>query len=224
VSPADPQGEDPQQVGLLHWLNTAVESQKQMSQPLLVSAPAARSRHPRAGPTRRRRGRVLLLVVLGAGVIGAGMLALPHAPASKAPARRSAPVASAPVSPVATAACGPPTDPGVVRGNGPGGKDTGADTILWFEHSYYVDRNARKAREVVNADAAVSPVERLQSGIDSVPVGTAYCVTIRPDTTPGAYVVDIDETRQGQSPQTWHQRITTTARAGQTFITAIATA
>lgn len=136
----------------------------------------------------------------------------------------SVPNSAAAASPGSAGGCKPSQDPGVVRGNGPGGKDTGPDVILWFEHAYYIARDARTAREVVSDDAAVSPVQRLQSGIDSVPAGTTYCVTIHSDTAPGALLVDIDEARPSEPPQTWHQRITTTTRDGRTVITAIAAA
>ena len=228
MNPADPP-HGPRQVGLLHWLDAAAAPEQHVLQPLLVSAPVSRARTPRAGPARRGRRRALLLVSLGATAVGMGVLALPHTHSgtAAAPAGRtmdSVPNSAAAASPGSAGGCKPSQDPGVVRGNGPGGKDTGPNAILWFEHAYYIARDARTAREVVSDDAAVSPVQRLQSGIDSVPAGTTYCVTIHSDTAPGALLVDIDEARPSEPPQTWHQRITTTTRDGRTVITAIAAA
>ncbi|WP_159848469.1 hypothetical protein [Nocardia sp. CY41] len=116
--------------------------------------------------------------------------------------------------------CGPSTETGVVRGNGPGGTDSGPAAILAFEHSYYVLRNGAKAREVVTEDAAVSDADRIQAGANSIPLGTTHCVVIRPE-APGQFLVELTEFRPGGTNAFFRQRITTTVRDGRTLITSI---
>ncbi|MGF0320680.1 hypothetical protein [Nocardia fluminea] len=131
-----------------------------------------------------------------------------------------------PEAPVNFADGGPCTSivtPAKVQGNGIGGTDSGPRAILAFEHAYYTTRSATQAREVVAPDAAVSPAETIQKGIDSIPVGTVHCVTITPQPEPGTFVVEI-VARQRASSSGYRQIITTTMIDGRHLITNIASA
>ncbi|GGK68968.1 hypothetical protein [Nocardia camponoti] len=143
-------------------------------------------------------------------------------------------IVPAPPSPVAAPApeepgfaaggpCAPITTPAKVRGNGPGGTDSGPSAILAFEHAYYATRSGAKAREVVTPDASVSPVETIQQGIDTVPVGTVHCVTITPHAEPGKFNVEIVARQQANS-SSYRQIITTAPVEGRTLITKITSA
>ena len=117
--------------------------------------------------------------------------------------------------------CGPATEPGTVRGNGPGGTDSGAAAILAFEHAYYVLRDGVKAREVVAEGDGVNPAEAIQAGANDTPAGTTHCVVIRTE-SPGQFYVEITEYRPNTpDPKLIRQRINTTTEHGRTLITSI---
>lgn len=110
----------------------------------------------------------------------------------------------------------------VVRGAEPGGTGSGPDAIMWFQHAYYVDRSAQRAREVVAPGASLPPAEVIQRGIDSVPAGTAYCVRVAPSGD-SRYSVEVTEQRPGGAPATYdRQTVTTEVVGGRTLITGIA--
>jgi hypothetical protein len=122
--------------------------------------------------------------------------------------------------PNATPGCVNSAAAGVVIGTGAGGTDSGPDAILWFEHAYYVERSAARARQVVAQYATVAAADHLQHGIDSVPPGTTYCVHITPgppqtsDTLPSTarrWHVEITEQRPGEQSYIIDQTISTIA-------------
>ncbi|WP_433635579.1 hypothetical protein [Nocardia sp. CA-120079] len=217
-------------VGLLDWFDAAAGTRG--SEMLLVSAPAPRRvrrfqrRTARPGTTRVVLGAVtsVALIVGAVAAFGGGAedgSNKPAAPLASPPALSSLSPSSA--EPVDPSACGPSTDAGVVRGNGAGGTGSGPEAILAFEHAYYVARSGEQARAVVAADAAVSTVERLQTGIDSVPLGTTYCVTVR-EQSPATFAIELSEMRPGLPKTVYQQQITTTVRDGRTLITGISAA
>jgi hypothetical protein len=109
----------------------------------------------------------------------------------------------------------------VVRGAEPGGTGSGPDAIMWFQHAYYVDRSAERAREVVAPEASLPPAAVIQRGIDSVPAGTAYCVRVAPSGD-SRYSVEVTEQRPGGAPATYdRQTVTTEVVGGRTLITGI---
>lgn len=109
----------------------------------------------------------------------------------------------------------------VVRGAEVGGTDSGPDAIMWFQHAFYVERSAERAREVVAPDAAVSPAPVIQRGIASVPVGTEYCVRVV-TLSDNRYSVEVTERRPGAAPATYDKQLVTTAVVGgRTLITGI---
>ncbi|MCQ4119486.1 hypothetical protein [Rhodococcus tibetensis] len=109
---------------------------------------------------------------------------------------------------------------GTVTGNGPGGTSDGTETILAFDHAYYVERSGAKAREVVTADAPMGSAEAIQRGIDSLPEGTEHCLAIT-STEPGRYAVTLTEQRPDGSTHQYQQVVTTTDHDGRTYITSI---
>ncbi|MFD6391157.1 hypothetical protein [Nocardia sp. NPDC060259] len=107
------------------------------------------------------------------------------------------------------------------------GADAGDTTsavsaIFALQHAYYVDRSGAKAREFVTADAKVPPAEEIQAGIDTVPVGTRYCVSIVP-TSPARWQVQVREQRPSAAPELLATLIihTVTEPDGTSKITAI---
>ncbi|WP_280314210.1 hypothetical protein [Nocardia wallacei] len=110
----------------------------------------------------------------------------------------------------------------VIRGAEPGGTASGPDAIMWFQHSYYVERSAERAREVVAPGAAISPASVIQRGIDSVPAGTLHCVRVL-TVAEDRYTVEVTERRPGRVPKTYDkQTVTTAVIGGRTLITSIA--
>ncbi|MFF0497004.1 hypothetical protein ACFYU5_11405 [Nocardia aobensis] len=109
----------------------------------------------------------------------------------------------------------------VVRGAEVGGTDSGPDAIMWFQHAFYVERSAERAREVVAPNAAVSPAPVIQRGIASVPLGTDYCVRVV-TLDENRYSVEVTERRPGATPATYDKQLVTTAVVGgRTLITGI---
>ncbi|MCC3312757.1 hypothetical protein [Nocardia africana] len=109
----------------------------------------------------------------------------------------------------------------VMRGAEVGGTDSGPDAIMWFQHAFYVERSAERAREVVAPDAAVSPAPVIQRGIASVPLGTDYCVRVV-TLDDNRYSVEVTERRPGAAPATYDKQLVTTAVVGgRTLITGI---
>ncbi|RMI30607.1 hypothetical protein [Nocardia stercoris] len=109
----------------------------------------------------------------------------------------------------------------MVRGAEPGGTGSGPDAVLWFQHSYYVERSAQRAREVVAPGAAVPSAAVIQRGIDSVPAGTDYCVRVV-TVTPERFAVAVTEYRPDGGIATYGGQVVTTAVVGgRTLITSI---
>ncbi|WP_280267398.1 hypothetical protein [Nocardia wallacei] len=137
--------------------------------------------------------------------------------------RESAPPPSAqPPAPPVTSQCPAEYGPDRVQGNGPGGTESEAAAILAFQHAFYVERSAERARAVVTADSAVSPAPVLQQGIDSVPPGATHCVTITATAVAGESLVAVTEFRPGREPQTYNSQLVTTRRIDDRYlITAI---
>ncbi|MBH0774763.1 hypothetical protein [Nocardia bovistercoris] len=112
-----------------------------------------------------------------------------------------------------------------IQGNGAGGVDSGPAVIFAFQHAYYVTRSASQARSFVSPNASVSTTPAIQRGIDSIPAGTNYCVSMTPGPTGGQYLVAVTEYRPGTAAFTYTAQSVTTARVGdRTLITAIAPA
>ncbi len=110
----------------------------------------------------------------------------------------------------------------VMRGADIGGTATGPDAIMWFQHAFYVERSAERALEVVAPEAGVSPASVIQRGIESVPLGTDYCVRVV-TLDDSRYSVEVTERRPGMVPATYDKQLVTTAVVGgRTLITGIA--
>ncbi len=162
------------------------------------------------------------------GGVVAGIIAL--APAEKdsetaAPAAAETPAVSTtePAAVVPAEACVSTREGNLIRGNGVGSTTSGPDAIMAFEHAYYSERSGDRARAVVAPDAAVGAAAQIQSGIDTVPLGTSHCVSIV-DLAEGRYAVELSEFHPDKSSITYKQVVTTAVRDGRTVITAIAAA
>ncbi|MEV6276867.1 hypothetical protein [Nocardia sp. NPDC051832] len=109
-----------------------------------------------------------------------------------------------------------------IQGNGVGGVDSGPGAIFAFQYAFYVDRSAEKARVHLAPDAAVSSVEAMQQGIDSVPAGTTHCVAVTESAFVGQYIVVVTEHRPDGHAFTYNAQLVVTERnGGKTLITAI---
>ncbi|APA99855.1 hypothetical protein [Nocardia seriolae] len=135
-----------------------------------------------------------------------------------------APTASAFSQPAAGPAnlCPNEVKGGNVRGNGPGSTKSGPDVILALQNRYYVDRSGKAVREMFAPDAAAPSVEQIQAGIDSIPVGTTYCVQIMPGPFDGQHVMVVNEQHPDASKRTWAPQLVITTKVGDaTLISAI---
>ncbi|MGE2871976.1 hypothetical protein ACQGFJ_32260 [Rhodococcus sp. 3.70] len=169
---------------------------------------------------------VLAVLVGGTAIALASGSDEPDAPASlEVPGTTTAPPAAGTSVAGAQAAsswCPSSVKGDVISGNGPGGTGSGPDAILGFQHAFYVDRNADKARGFATPEAAATQLSTLQAGIDDgVPVGTEHCVLIRPSGQPGVFAVEMVQKAADGAIVRYAQTISTTVRDGKTLIAAI---
>ena len=170
-----------------------------------------------------RRWVAPLLGALGAAALLAAAIVVfrdgesaPEA-ATPGPPSAAAPETRNPASP-----CPPERVGNQIQGNGEGGFDTGPAVIFAFQHAYYVARSGEQVRATTTLDASVESAEAIQTGIDSIPANTTYCVAITPGAFAGQYSVVVTEYRPGQGPTPYNPQIVTTIReGGRTLISAI---
>jgi hypothetical protein len=136
------------------------------------------------------------------------------------PARPTSPATTTPATFADGGPCRAGNDGRVVRGDGPGGTDTGPNAVLGFDYAYFVMRDAAAARNFVAPTAAISPVDRLQAGIATVPAGTQHCLSIAAD-GPDRFLVDLTTRHGHDEPSSYRQIVTTTTTSGHVLITAI---
>jgi hypothetical protein len=122
------------------------------------------------------------------------------------------------VTPPATAT-EPVADPSACRTD-QGDQKTGAGVIAAFEHAYYITRSADAVRALATPDTSLPLADKIQAGIDSVPIGTTHCVRITAITA-GVYSVVLAEMRPGQAPAQYPQTITTKDIDGRWFVDSI---
>lgn len=142
----------------------------------------------------------------------------PVPPAPAAAGGSALPAAAGP----AAGFCPVQQDAQVVQSAGPGSTSSGTDSILRFQHAYYVDRSAAKAWEVV-APGAVESKEGLQRAIDAVPLGTRHCVQISA-AGPGRHKVVVTVLGPDGKPAVYPMSIATNLIGGRALITSIAKA
>ncbi|MBF6171139.1 hypothetical protein [Nocardia blacklockiae] len=128
--------------------------------------------------------------------------------------------ATAPAAAPPATGCPPRPSEDAVSGNGSGDDSSGPGAIFAFEHAYYRLRSGDQARAVATPDAALPPAQEIQRGIDTVPPGTGYCVTVAP-AGPDTWAVDLAEQRPGHPAEIYRQTITTTSRDRRVLITGI---
>lgn len=120
----------------------------------------------------------------------------------------------------APVACMSRMDGQVVHGDGPGGTSSGPDAILGFQHAYYVERSGARARDFAAPNGAVPDAQVIQSGIDSVPMGTTHCLAITPQ-GPDQYGVELTETRLDGTVTVYKQVVATVVEDGKTLVESI---
>ncbi|WP_072713711.1 hypothetical protein [Rhodococcus rhodnii] len=220
------------------WLATHADA---VPDATAASVPEADAAPDRADPgVDRRRGRAALGVALGAAVVvivGGGVaagtllgssstraepMAVPGTttPAASATSPSTADEVGAADGEGESSWCKPVELDDRVEGNGPGGTDSGPAAILAFDHGFYVERSGQAARRSVASDAAVSPAEVLQEGIDGIPEGTEHCLSIRL-VAPDVWDVDVHEKRPDGSIEYYPQTFRTDTRDGRTLVTSI---
>lgn len=128
--------------------------------------------------------------------------------------------AAEPAPAVDPAACPESNEPGTWSGRRPGGSANGVDAIFGFQHAYYVERSAAAARTLTAPDAAVGSVEKLQAGIDTIPVGATHCLRIT-ETAPDTYRVVLTQRSPGLPADVWVQTVRTQNEGGRTLIASI---
>lgn len=97
-----------------------------------------------------------------------------------------------------------------------GDQNSGAGVIAAWNHAYYIARNAVKARALATPNSSVVPADQLQGFIDSVPVGTNYCMRAKA-LSEDVYLVDLSELRP-EGAERITQTVTTKQIDGKWFV------
>ncbi|WP_280335928.1 hypothetical protein [Nocardia wallacei] len=114
--------------------------------------------------------------------------------------------------------CPAVSDAQVTIGNGAGDTSSGPQAILGFEHGYFAERSAVRARAFAVPDANLETPELLQKIIESqVPQGTSYCVRIETVAT-DRFLVDITTRHPDGTAPKYTATITTVNRDGKNLI------
>ena len=197
---------------------------------------------PPAEPTRSRGGVTTVIAVAFALLLVAGVTTVLVINRQTSPSLSAAPVtptlvkagpdisASTSISPPtawpnATANCTLTSTPQLSTGAGPGDTTSPAGVIHAFYWAYYVTRSAQDAYALLapGTTLAKSTPGEFQEFIDAdLPLGTRYCVAIRPDTAAGAWLIDLDEQFPGAPVAYYPRRFTTVIEGGRAYITSIA--
>ncbi|MEC3953136.1 serine/threonine-protein kinase [Nocardia sp. CDC153] len=136
----------------------------------------------------------------------------------------SAPASLTTSASLAADGCPSRRTPDGVSGIDSGNTTSGPDAILGFQYAYYVLRSGPAARQFVADDSAsVADAPKIQSGIDSVPLGTRYCVQVSriSPTDNDHWSVKITQQPPGQLPDVFTQTVTTRTDGNRTLITSI---
>ncbi|MFN3601590.1 MAG: hypothetical protein ACK4UY_09405 [Dietzia sp.] len=151
---------------------------------------------PDGSPTRDRRARrVALFAAAGVAVLaGSAVLGFAIARGALAPTGEEA------------ADCTPASEPGRVVGDGPGSLDSPLQTVLAFDHAYYVERSADKAFEAVSPSSRMTREQLRADGVDRVPEGTTHCVEAR-ELSPTLLEVNLTESPPDAEPVVMRQRV-----------------
>ncbi|WP_354055518.1 hypothetical protein [Dietzia sp. 2505] len=102
--------------------------------------------------------------------------------------------------------CVPVSEPGRVVGDGPGSLDSPLETVLAFDHAYYVERSAEKAFEAVSPSSRMAPDRLHADGVDRVREGTTHCVDAR-ELSPTLLEVRLTESAPDSEPVVMRQRV-----------------
>lgn len=102
----------------------------------------------------------------------------------------------------------------------PGDQSSSEAAIAAFEHAYYTLRSADAVIAVMAPGAVSYSPPEMQAGIDSIPAGTTYCMTVT-GVSPGTYALELTETRPVGKGLSLRQLITTAEIDGRHFITSI---
>ncbi|MFE3542571.1 hypothetical protein ACFXK0_06315 [Nocardia sp. NPDC059177] len=142
-----------------------------------------------------------------------------------APTTESAPTLVAPAPAHAVDGCESFRSPSITISADRGDTASPQGAILGFEYSYYVDRDAAKARTYVTDDAYVGDEAALAAGIATFPIGVKYCIHItRADSTdPSLWNVTVQQQWPGDTAiEKINQTMRTTeVSAGRYRITSI---
>lgn len=184
----------------------------------LTSRKPARTMHVRIG---RKSTVAAAIAATAVAVVGWGVLQLnesttttPAAP----PTAALAPTLTEAPEPAESPTSG--TDVGDQCRSDRGDQKSGAGVIAAFEHAYYVARSGLAARALAAPDSPLPAAEKIQAGIDTVPVGTNYCLRTIP-IAESHYSVVLSEMRPGQPATQFTQTITTKHVDGRWFVDVI---
>ena len=187
----------PQVVDLLTGTTTSEESVAVAAPPAPVTTTAdavtqSQRRHRRRWPVLGGCAAVIALAAGGAAWALTGTTAGDREAVSPSTASLTSPATSVPTSTTTMPTAAPHDE---CRSDA-GDQTTPEGVIAAFEHAYYQRRDAVAARALASPTTTVTDPADLQTFIDKVPVGSAYCVRITPLAT-NVYLIDIAVTPPG---------------------------
>lgn len=195
------------------WKRTAPSAARSSR---VLSATGGTAKAGVAGPRGRRIGflalTALVVAVLAALVIVVVSFLSRLSPSDPVSLDSVAPTARPSSSPAPAAAAGCPAEQGD-QGSAEG-------VIAAFEHAYYVRRSGAAVRTLVTPGAPFNSAEAIQRGIDSVPAGTTYCLTVT-GVAPDTYSIGLTEYAPGGEEKQYLQKVTTAVVDGRVFIASV---
>lgn len=119
----------------------------------------------------------------------------------------------------ANSACPSTSSGGLTTGNDAGDQSSGQGVIMAFNHAYYVDRSAEKARSVAVPNA-VAKQNVMQQYIDQLAPGTTHCLSIT-NRGNNTYGVSLTEKQPGKPDVVFQQTIEVVQTDGKYLIASI---
>ena len=123
----------------------------------------------------------------------------------------AAPASDRPLTGVDAVRACEPLDADIVQSNGVGDRMSAQGLIIAYEHAFFVERDPVAMAQMTTPGRAVAGEEALAAGLEQIPVGTPWCVTIKSSDQPSIYQVSIRYV-DGDDVVQWKQRMTVIKR------------
>ncbi|MFC9553664.1 hypothetical protein ACFTWF_22685 [Rhodococcus sp. NPDC056960] len=199
-------------MSVVPWKKTAPAARSSR----VLSATGGTAQAGGTGPRSRRIG-FLALTALVVAVLAALVIVVVSFLSRLSP---SDPVSLDSVAPTTAPPSSTSTAPELGCPAAQGDQASAEGVIAAFEHAYYVQRSGAAVRALVAPGVPFNSAEAVQRGIDSVPAGTTYCLTVT-GIAPDTYSIGLTEYAPGGEEKQYLQKVTTAVVDGRVFIASV---